>query len=184
MDSITLEEEPTHRRMSARLKRKSVDVPKALPPNPVRVPYPGRLKNDPEKLDTFKLVDKFLDTMSKLPNRSRYIRRLLSTREWMPVADKIPLSVESSALLRNTLPKKLGDTGQFTFPCSIYQSRTIHALADLGPRINLMPYSLFKRLELGGLTPTKITVQLADHTIRYPKGIVENVLVKVNKFLL
>ncbi|XP_071700099.1 uncharacterized protein [Rutidosis leptorrhynchoides] len=143
MYSITPEEEPTPRHRSARLKEKSVDVPKTPAPYPVRVTYPGRLKNDLEKLDTFKLDDKFLDTMSKLPNRSRYIRRLLCTKEQMLVADKI--------LLRES--------------------------------INLMPYSLFKKLELGELTPTKVTIQLADHTIRYPKGIVENILVKVNRFL-
>ncbi|XP_071714573.1 uncharacterized protein [Rutidosis leptorrhynchoides] len=101
----------------------------------------------------------------------------------MPVADKILLSAESSALLRNTLPKKLGDTRRFTFPCSIYQSGTIHSLANLGASINLMPYSLLKRLELGDLTPTKVTIQLVDHKIRYPKGIGDNVLVKVNRFL-
>ncbi|XP_071695080.1 uncharacterized protein [Rutidosis leptorrhynchoides] len=101
----------------------------------------------------------------------------------MSDSNKIPLSEECTALLRDSLPMKLRDTGRFTFPCSIYQSRTIHALADLGASINLIPYSLFKRLELGDLLPTKMTIQLADHTIRYPKGIVENVLVKVDRFL-
>ncbi|XP_071727963.1 uncharacterized protein [Rutidosis leptorrhynchoides] len=145
MDSITPEEKPIPRKRSARLKKKSDDVLKTPPPNRVRVPYPGRLKNDPEKLDTFNLDDKFLHTMSKLPNRSRYIRRFLSTKERMPVEDKIS--------------------------------------ADLGASINLMPYSLFKRLELGDLSATKITIQLANHTIIYPKGKVENILVKVNIFL-
>ncbi|XP_071732795.1 uncharacterized protein [Rutidosis leptorrhynchoides] len=100
----------------------------------------------------------------------------------MSDSNKIPLSEECTALLRDSLPTKLGDTGRFTFQCSIYQSGTIHALANLGASINLMPYSLFKRLELGDLLPTKMTIQLADHTICYPKGIVENVLVTVNQF--
>ncbi|XP_071708769.1 uncharacterized protein [Rutidosis leptorrhynchoides] len=84
---------------------------------------------------------------------------------------------------KNSLPMKLGDNGRFTLPCSVYQYGTTQALADLGASINLMPYSLYKRLELGDLTPTKMTIQLVDHTIRYPKGIVENILEKVDKFL-
>ncbi|XP_071687754.1 uncharacterized protein [Rutidosis leptorrhynchoides] len=179
MDSILPKEVPAPRRRSARLKNKSVNTQQLPKPNPVRVSYPGRLKENPEKLGTFKLYRKFLDSMSIVPNQNRYIRRLLSTKDRMPDSNKILLSEECTKLLRDSLPTKLGDTGRFTFPFSIYQSGTIHALADLGANINLMPYSLFKRLELGDLLPTKVTIQLADHTIHYPKDIVENILVKV-----
>ncbi|XP_071716712.1 uncharacterized protein [Rutidosis leptorrhynchoides] len=183
MDSILPKEVPAPRRRSARLKNKNVNTQQLPKPNPVCVPYHGRLKEKPEKLGTFKLEGKFLDSMSIFPNQNRYIRRLLSTKERMPNSNKISLSKECTALLRDSLPTKLGDTRRFTFPYFIYQSGTIHTLADLEASINLMPYSLFKRLELGDLLPTKVTIQLADHTIHYPKGIVENVLVIVDRFL-
>ncbi|XP_048236342.1 uncharacterized protein LOC107261908 [Ricinus communis] len=57
------------------------------------------------------------------------------------------------------------------------------ALADLGAEINVMPYNLFVKLVLGETKPTRMSIQLADRYVKYPKGIVENVLVKVNKFI-
>ncbi|GJS80848.1 reverse transcriptase domain-containing protein [Tanacetum coccineum] len=57
-----------------------------------------------------------------------------------------------------------------------------HALADLGVSINLMPLSIWKKLSLPDLTPTRMTLELADRSITYPKGLVEDVFVKVRKF--
>ena len=56
------------------------------------------------------------------------------------------------------------------------------ALLDLGASVNLLPYSVYKQLGLGELKPTNITLSLADRSIKIPKGIVEDVLVKVGKF--
>ena len=56
------------------------------------------------------------------------------------------------------------------------------ALLDLGASVNLLPYSIYKQLGLGELKPTTITLSLADKSIKIPKGIVEDVLVKVDKF--
>ena len=56
------------------------------------------------------------------------------------------------------------------------------ALLDLGASVNLLPYSVYKQLGLGELKPTNITLSLADQSIKIPKGIVEDVLVKVDKF--
>ncbi|GKA64085.1 reverse transcriptase domain-containing protein [Tanacetum coccineum] len=57
-----------------------------------------------------------------------------------------------------------------------------HALADLGASINLMPLSIWKKLSLPELTPTRMTLELADRSITYPKGLAEDVFVKVGKF--
>ncbi|GJW88976.1 reverse transcriptase domain-containing protein, partial [Tanacetum coccineum] len=57
-----------------------------------------------------------------------------------------------------------------------------HALADLGASINLMPLSIWKKLSLPELTPTRMTLELADRSITYPKGLAEDVFVKVRKF--
>nr|GEX38150.1 reverse transcriptase domain-containing protein [Tanacetum cinerariifolium] len=57
-----------------------------------------------------------------------------------------------------------------------------HALADLGASINLMPFSIWKKLSLPELTPTRMTLELADRSITRPKGVAEDVFVKVGKF--
>ncbi|GKB82263.1 zf-CCHC domain-containing protein [Tanacetum coccineum] len=56
-------------------------------------------------------------------------------------------------------------------------------MADLGASINLMPHSLFRRLGISKLKPTKMSIQLADRSIKYPIGVCENLLVKVSKFI-
>jgi len=56
------------------------------------------------------------------------------------------------------------------------------ALYDLGSSVSLMPYSIFKRLGLGKLSPTCISLQLADRSIKYPMGILEDVIIKVGDF--
>ncbi|GJX55980.1 reverse transcriptase domain-containing protein [Tanacetum coccineum] len=57
-----------------------------------------------------------------------------------------------------------------------------HALADLGVSINLMPLSIWKKLYLPELSPTRMTLELADRSITYPKGLAEDVYFKVGKF--
>ncbi|XP_076889029.1 uncharacterized protein LOC143539662 [Bidens hawaiensis] len=75
------------------------------------------------------------------------------------------------------------DPGSFTIPCLIGSLSVSNALADLGASINLMPYSVFAKLDLGEPKPTRISIQLVDHSVKYPRGIVENMLVKIDKFV-
>nr|GFB60934.1 reverse transcriptase domain-containing protein [Tanacetum cinerariifolium] len=57
-----------------------------------------------------------------------------------------------------------------------------HALADLGVSINLMPLSIWKKHSIPELTPTRMTLELADRSITRPKGVAEGIFVKVGKF--
>ena len=57
------------------------------------------------------------------------------------------------------------------------------ALCDFGASINLMPLSVVKRLSLGEFTPTTMTLQMAEITLAQPEGILEDVLIKVGKFI-
>ncbi|GJS82215.1 reverse transcriptase domain-containing protein [Tanacetum coccineum] len=95
---------------------------------------------------------------------------------------RTPLNENCSAVILNKLPKKLGDPGRFLIPCEFSGINTCNALADLGASINLMPYSVWKNLSLPKLTPTCMTLELADHSISEPIGIVEDVYVTVGKF--
>ncbi|GJS81986.1 putative reverse transcriptase, RNA-dependent DNA polymerase [Tanacetum coccineum] len=87
-----------------------------------------------------------------------------------------------SVTRQNRLPPKETDPGSFIFPC-IIRNHSMSALADLGASISIMPYSLFKRLGLGSLKPIKMTIEMADRSIQSPKGIKENVLVKISNFV-
>ena len=75
------------------------------------------------------------------------------------------------------------DPGSFTILCIIENSEMGKALCDFGSSINLMPLSVVKRLSLGELTPTAMTLHMADRTLAQPEGILEDVLIKVGKFI-
>ena len=76
-------------------------------------------------------------------------------------------------------PKKLGDPGIPTIPCSIKRNYVKTALCDLGAGVSVMPFSLYKRLDLNKLTPTEISLQMADKSTAIPIGICEDVPVVV-----
>ena len=75
------------------------------------------------------------------------------------------------------------DPGSFTIPCTIGGFEIQKALCDSGASINLMPLSVARKLSLGELTPTIVTLQMADRTMTKPEGVIEDVLVKVGKFV-
>ncbi|GJR72064.1 reverse transcriptase domain-containing protein [Tanacetum coccineum] len=87
-----------------------------------------------------------------------------------------------SAVILKKLPKKLGDPGKFLIPCDFPKIVECLALADLGASINLIPLSIWKKLSLPELTPTRIILKLADRSTTSPSGIAEDVFVKVGKF--
>ena len=77
------------------------------------------------------------------------------------------------------VPKKLGDPGIPTIPCSIKNNYVRTALCDLGAGVSVMPFSLYKRLQLENLIPTDISLQMADKSTTIPVGICEDVPVQV-----
>ncbi|GJY89795.1 reverse transcriptase domain-containing protein [Tanacetum coccineum] len=88
-----------------------------------------------------------------------------------PYKPKIP--DESSATIQNKVPPKLEDPESFLIPCNFNKIFSCNALAYLGASINLMPYSLYAKLSLETLKPTKMRVRLADRSFQYPVGIAE-----------
>ncbi|GJR52494.1 reverse transcriptase domain-containing protein [Tanacetum coccineum] len=95
---------------------------------------------------------------------------------------RTPLNEHCSAVILNKLPEKLRDPGKFLIPCDFPGMDECLALADLGASINLMPLSVWKKLSLPELTPTCMTLELADRSITKPIGIAEDVYLKVGKF--
>nr|GEV29427.1 hypothetical protein [Tanacetum cinerariifolium] len=83
----------------------------------------------------------------------------------------------------NFIPRKEKDPRSFTLPCYINNVRFDNALADLGASVSVMPLSAYLCLGLGELAHTKLTVELADMTVKYPKRVAKNVLVGIGKFV-
>nr|GEX36352.1 reverse transcriptase domain-containing protein [Tanacetum cinerariifolium] len=92
------------------------------------------------------------------------------------------LNDQKLPMLLKKLPEKLGDPGKFLIPCDFLRMDVCHTLADLSASINLMPLSIWKKLSLPELTPTRMTLELADRSITHPKGVAEEFFVKVGKF--
>ncbi|GJW27768.1 reverse transcriptase domain-containing protein [Tanacetum coccineum] len=124
----------------------------------------------------------FADALLLMPRFAPTIKSLLMNKEKLLELAKIPLNENCSAMLLKKLPEKLGDPDKFLIPCNFPGMDICHALADLGASINLMPLSIWKKLSLPDLTPTRMTLELADRSITYPKGLAEDVFVKVRKF--
>ncbi|KAL5538178.1 hypothetical protein UlMin_045882 [Ulmus minor] len=118
-----------------------------------------------------------------MPNYVKFMKDILTKKRRFGEFEIVALTQECSAVLQKKLPPKLQDPGSFTIPCSIGNQYFGKALCDLGASINLMPMSIFKKLGIGEARPTTISLQLADISIAHPEGKIEDVLVKVDKFI-
>ncbi|GJZ31264.1 reverse transcriptase domain-containing protein [Tanacetum coccineum] len=141
------------------------DKPEVAPkPNPKSsIPYPSRLNDQ---------------NLRKKANN----QILLSNKEKLFKLASTPLNENCSAVLLKKLPEKLGDPGKFLIPCDFPELDECLALADLGASINLMPLSVWKKRSLSELTPTCMTLELANQSVAYLVGVAEDVFVKVGKF--
>ncbi|GKA26148.1 homeodomain-like protein [Tanacetum coccineum] len=109
---------------------------------------------------------------------SSSIRRMESSQYAVSTGqNRTLMSYSEASYINNSIPRKEKDLGSFTLPCFINNVCFDNALADLGASVSVMPLSTYLNLGLGELAHTRLTVELADRTVKYPKGIVENVLV-------
>ncbi|GKB90320.1 zinc finger, CCHC-type containing protein [Tanacetum coccineum] len=108
---------------------------------------------------------------------------LLKERPRMGYQIKASINVHDSVILDDALPQKEKDPESFTIPCNINNICFEKALADLGVSVSVIPYITFTNLGLGEFAPVKLIIELADRTIKHPKGIAENVLVGIDKFV-
>ncbi|XP_068504467.1 uncharacterized protein [Phaseolus vulgaris] len=95
----------------------------------------------------------------------------------------IELEDRYSVIIQKGLPKKFKDPGSFNLPVSIGALLVANALLDLGANVNIIPLAMLKKIGDLEIKPTKMTLKLADQVTKYPYGVVEDVLVKVDKFI-
>nr|XP_043619668.1 uncharacterized protein LOC122591465 [Erigeron canadensis] len=117
-----------------------------------------------------------------MPNYAKFLKEHISDKKKLEEAKTAVMSAECSAIIKNEIPLKLEDPGSVLISCS-FGAMLSKALADLGATINLVPYSVYKKLSLGALTPTRMSIRLADRSFQYPMGIAENLQIKVGHMI-
>ncbi|XP_019430376.1 PREDICTED: uncharacterized protein LOC109337782 [Lupinus angustifolius] len=115
---------------------------------------------------------------------SKFMKELLSKKRSYQEKEIFSLNATCSAILQTNIPQKSKDPGNVTIPVTIGNVSIGKALIDLGVSVSLMPLSMMKRIGGIQLKPTRMSLQLADRSIKYPEGVAEDVLVKVDKFLI
>ncbi|XP_019252636.1 PREDICTED: uncharacterized protein LOC109231429 [Nicotiana attenuata] len=113
-----------------------------------------------------------------------YIKDIVAHKRRLIKFETVALTEECTSRVQNKLPQKLKYLGSFTIPVRIGNIDVGRALCDLEASINLMPLSLFKQLGLGAPRPTTVMLQLTDRFIAYPKGVIEDVLLQIGKYIL
>ncbi|GKA87245.1 reverse transcriptase domain-containing protein [Tanacetum coccineum] len=165
------------------------DKPIQTPP----IPFPRRLRKEKEEAQHKKFLENlkqlhinlpFIEALAQMPKYAKFLKGLLTNKARLEEACTITMNERCSSVLLNKLPSKEKDPKSFTIPCNIGQLHINNALADLGASISLMPYTMYEKLGLGEPKATRMSLELADRSIQYPRGIIKNVLIKFDKFVL
>ena len=135
-----------------------------------------------EVLRQVKVNIPLLDLINEVPAYAKFLKDLCTIKRGLGIEKKAFLTEHVSALIQSKYPVKYKDPGSPAIPVNIGGNCINKALLDLGASVNLMPFSVYMQLGLGELKPTPITLSLADRSVNIPKGIVEDVLVKIDKF--
>ncbi|XP_063942447.1 uncharacterized protein LOC135150236 [Daucus carota subsp. sativus] len=157
-----------------------------------RVPYPQRLISPKQSAQMEKILEVFkqvkvniplLDAIQQIPSYAKCLKELCTHKRTNHVPKKAFLTSHISSILSNEIPVKYKDPGCPTISCVIGETFVDKALLDLGASVNLLPYSVYQALGLGELRQTNVTLQLADRSVKIPKGMIEDVLIKVGDFV-
>ncbi|XP_070029284.1 uncharacterized protein [Nicotiana sylvestris] len=153
-----------------------VNVPRPPPPFPQIL----QKKNDDRMFNKFLSM---LNAIGDIPKYAKYIKDIVANKRRLTEFETVALTEECTSRVQNKNPQNLKDPSSFTIPVRIGNVDVGHALCDLGASINLMTLSLYKILGLGAPKPTTVILQLADRSIAYPEGVIEDVQLKIGKFI-
>ena len=174
--------EPLQEESSVAKKEAKIQIP---PPFPQAIQKKKNHVKQTEILEVLREVKvniPLLDMIKQVPTYAKFLKDLCTVKRSLNVNKKVFLTEQVSAIIGNKTPVKYKDPGCPTILVNIGGTSVEKALLDLGASVNLLPYSMYQRLGLGELKPTSITLSLADRSIKIPKGIIEDVLIQVDKF--
>nr|GEV82973.1 reverse transcriptase domain-containing protein [Tanacetum cinerariifolium] len=143
---------------------------------PVIAPLTIKLRNSTRSSMSFEIS--FADALILMPKFALTLKALIGNKEKLSEMARTSLNEHCSTVLLKKLPKKLGDPCKFLIPCDFLEMVECLALADLDASINLMLFSVWKRLSLPDLTPMCMNLELADRSISRPVGVSNDVYVK------
>ncbi|KAL4308125.1 hypothetical protein GQ457_01G012990 [Hibiscus cannabinus] len=155
-------------------------------------PFPQRLRKQKYEYQFKKFLDilkqvhinlSLVEAIEQMPNYAKFLKDMVSKRTRLSEFETVAMTEGCMAMLHNRLPPKLKDPDSFTIPCAIGNHYVGKALCDLGASINLMPKSVFQRLGIGKARPTTVMLQLSDISYVHPEGKIEDILVRVDKFI-
>uniref|UniRef100_A0A0A9AXN6 Aspartic peptidase DDI1-type domain-containing protein n=1 Tax=Arundo donax TaxID=35708 RepID=A0A0A9AXN6_ARUDO len=125
----------------------------------------------------------FLDAI-QVPTYARYIKEILQNKKSLAVEEVVKMTEECTAAITDTTPEKKPDPGSPSIRCLIGTHMFERALYDLGASVSVMPRYIFTSLNLLDLEPTAMCLELADHSVRYPDGIAEDVPVHIGDHIV
>ena len=155
-------------------------------------PIPQRLKRQKQDYQFKKFLDilkqvhiklSLVEAIEQMSNYAKFLKDIVSKRRRLGEFETVAATEGCMAMLHNRMPPKLKDPGCFTIPCAIGNHYEGKALCDLGASINLIPKSVFQKLGIGRAKPTTVMLQLVDRSYVQPKGKIEDILVRVDKFI-
>ncbi|KAG9442239.1 hypothetical protein H6P81_018093 [Aristolochia fimbriata] len=191
---IEREKQSQEREVSKQQKQKG-KASKSLSNDDINVdtlPYPARAKKDKLEdkfskfIDIFKKLEiniSFVEALMQIPQYAKFLKEVLSGKRKIEEQGTVMLTENCSVILKNQLPTKLKYPGSFTIPCEFGNFKFNKVLCDLGASINLMPLSICRILNLRELKETNIMLQFADRSTKKPNGLIEDVLVRIGKFI-
>ena len=165
---------------------KREEVKTSVPP-----PFPQALRKKKSSVNQTKMLEvlrqvkvniPLLDMIKQVPTYEKFLKDLCTVKRGFNINKKAFLTEQVSAIIEYKTPLKYKDPGCPTISVNIGGISVEKALLDLGASVNLLPYSMYKKLGLGELKPTSITLSLADRSIKIPKGAIEDVLIQVDRF--
>ncbi|GKF10460.1 reverse transcriptase domain-containing protein, partial [Tanacetum coccineum] len=183
-ESIFIEIPKPKAKKTVNIEIQEPNSPKPMSYQP-KLPYPERMKvreNDKPSAQHSRFIKLFKqlrleiglkDALVEMPKFNKWLSGLLRNKEKLEDIAITIVNVECSAIILNKVPEKLEDPGKFLIPCALQERDRTNALADSEASINLLPYSIYKQLRLGALTPTRMTLELANRSITHPIGIAE-----------
>ncbi|XP_010523583.1 PREDICTED: uncharacterized protein LOC104801900 [Tarenaya hassleriana] len=161
--------------------RSGKQLSEITPPMVEKTPPPGLTREEEGKVideSISKVIDQEKEPVY-IPPPPKFLKDIL-TRKRVVEKETVALSTEiSAAIMKHELPPKMADPGSFSVPCKLGNIDIDRTLCDLGASVSLMPLSIYKKLNVGELKLTRMALQLADRSIKYPAGILEDVPLKI-----
>ncbi|XP_074299596.1 uncharacterized protein LOC141630731 [Silene latifolia] len=161
-----------------------------LPPFPKALKYTKKKEHDTDIYETFRKCEvniPLLELLKSVPRYLMFLKELCTIkRNQKELSLKRPKGKASefvSTLFKSKTPPKCSDPGVFAIPFTISDTRFKRAMLDLGASIYVIPFHIYESLKLGPLKSTRMVVQLANRSSVHPRGVVENVMVKVDQLV-